>query len=81
MGRKATETLGYAYAYTRMRMHAQALCTHALCMHKHTRVCACMHARVPKTMKDKFSSFKLALERIPHRLRTTPNLNFSTIKP
>ena len=39
---KTKETLGHAYAYTRMRTHAQALRTHALCMRMHTWACVCM---------------------------------------
>ena len=52
-------TLGYAYAYTRMHTHAQALHTHALCMrmqnlcmHMHT------HVRVLEIMKGKFFALK-----------------------
>ena len=62
--RKAAKTLKGAYAYTHMRMYAQALCT---------------HAGVTETMKDKFSAVKLGLEQIPHNLGATPNLYLSTI--
>ena len=41
--RKATKTLGRAYAYTCMRTHAQDLRTHASCMHTHTRACIRIH--------------------------------------
>ena len=41
---KTKETPGHAYAYMRMRTHAQALC---------------MHARVPNTMRDKFFCIKV----------------------
>ena len=46
---KTTETLGHAYAYTRMRMHAQALR-----MHAYAYIGMHMHVKVPETMKDKF---------------------------
>ena len=62
--RKTTKTLGRVYVYPRMYTQAQALR---------------MHARVPETMKDMFSAFKLDLERIPHRLGASPNLFFPTI--
>ena len=51
---KATATLGHAYAYMRMCTHDPDLCTHA---YAYTGMC--MHARVPKTMKGKFSTLKL----------------------
>ena len=52
-------TLGYAYAYTRMHTHAQALHTHALCMRMQT-LCMHMHThvRVLEIMKGKFFALK-----------------------
>ena len=59
MENKAIETLGHAYASF---MHAYAY------MSMHT------HARVPKTMKDKFSTLKL-------RFRMNPTSSGSRSKP
>jgi len=36
------ETLGHAYAYTRMHTHVQALRTHASCIRTHTQACVHM---------------------------------------
>ena len=36
------ETLGHAYADTRMHTHALDMCMHASCVHTHTRACICM---------------------------------------
>ena len=47
-----------------MHTHAQALRT---------------HAKVPETMKDKFSAFKLGLKQISHHLGAAPNPYFFTI--
>ena len=52
---RSRKTLGGAYAYMRMCMHTRALCTYAY-------TCMRTHARIPKTMKDKFSTFKLDLK-------------------
>ena len=48
---KTREILGHAYTYMRMRMHAQDLRAHSLCMHT--------HARVLETIKDKFFCIKV----------------------
>ena len=51
---KTTETLGHAYTYTHMCKHAQALRTHASCMHMHTRACVRMPMYVYVCMKHAF---------------------------
>ena len=58
-----------------MRMHAQDLHTYALCMRTHTRG-MCAHARVPKTKKERFSTLKLGLKQISHRLGAALNPYF-----
>ena len=54
---KTKETLGHAYAYTRMQTHAQALRI-ACFMHVYTYTDMCTHVKVPETKKDKFLCIK-----------------------
>ena len=54
---KTKETVGHAYAYTRMQTHAQALRI-ACFMHVYTYTDMCTHVKVPETKKDKFLCIK-----------------------
>ena len=70
MGKK-----GYGKPRACVRMLKLCVCMLHACVCIHVRAYMCMRTRtrVLETMKDKFSAFKLGLERIPHCLGAALN--------